>query len=253
MIGKILKLFKSDSVAEPLVLQNDIWKKVVSDLKAIGSGEYHLPSNQIGISILAPQNEDKNLLNAAFGNGRLESFLAQKLAEEKCRQTVKVILNYIDEPNENWKNGQVFEINYDGNSASQTPTVIIKILNGTAVKKRYKLSKETINIGRSAQALDKYGTPIRKNDVVFQDIAEEPNNYVSKIHAQIQYNSAENIFYLSDSGFEYGLTTNGTRLFRQGNLIAKLNADQKVPLQNGDEIHLGKASVRFEMPSYKSK
>lgn len=247
MIKKFLKSLKTDSVSEPLVLQNDIWKAVVSDLKAIGSGEYVLPSNQVGVSILAPRNEDKNLLNSAFGNGRLENFLSQKLAEEKCRQTVKVSLNYIDEPNKNWKDGQVFEINYDGNFASQTPTVILKILNGTAAKKRYKLSKETINIGRSAEAFDKYGTLIRKNDVVFQDIAEEPNNYVSKIHAQIEYNSGENIFYLSDSGFEYGLTTNGTRLFRNGNLIAKLNADQKVPLQNGDEIHLGKASVKFEI------
>lgn len=248
MLKNLLKKLRTDRISEPLVLQNDIWKAVISDLKAIGGGEYVLPSNQIGVSILTPRNEDKNLLNSALGSGRLESFLSQKLTEEKCRQIVKVSLNYIDEPNKNWKDGQIFEINYDGaDAALQTPTVIIKILNGTASRKRYKLSKETINLGRSAEAFDKYGTLIRKNDVAFEDIAEEPNTYVSKIHAHIQYNSAENTFYLSDSGFEYGSTTNGTRLFRNGNAIAKLNADQKVPLQNGDEIHLGKAGVKFEI------
>lgn len=247
MFKKLLKIFNTNTILEPLVLQNDIWKAVVSDLKAIGGGEYILPSNQLAVSILASSNENRNLLNAAFGSGRLGSFLTQKLSEESCRQTIKVYLNYLDKPAEDWKIGQSFAVNYGGNSTYQIPTVIVKIIDGVATKKRYKFTKETINIGRSAEALDKYGTVIRKNDVVFEDITTEPNNYVSKLHAQITYNAAENAFYLSDSGFEYGSTTNGTRIFRQGNLVAKLNADQKIPLENGDEIHLGKAKLKFEI------
>lgn len=248
MLKKFFTKFTTDPIKEPLVLQNQIGKKLISDLKAIGNGEYILPSAKIFISILASKKEEKSLINAAFGNGRLENFLSQKLSEEKCLQTISVNLSYIDSPKETWNDGQVFELNYQGsNEPLPIPAVTIKILNGKPAKKQFKFTKEIINIGRSPEAVDKYGTLIRKNDVVFQDISEEPNNYVSKIHAQIIYNAAENVFYLSDSGFAYGLVTNGTRLFRQGNLIAKLNPDQKVPLQNGDEIHLGKASLKFEI------
>ena len=249
MLKKLLNYLKPNPVSEPLVLRNEIWKAVFSDLKAIGNGEFNLPSNQIVVSIFAPGSEERSLLSSAFGNGRLESFLSQKLVEERCPQTVGVTLNFVDEPGKSWKNEQVFKLNYGGRAALQVPAVIIKILKGKASKKRYTFTRETINIGRSAEALDNYGTLVRKNDVDFEDIAEEPNNYVSKIHAQIQYKASENAFYLSDSGFEHGLTTNGTRLFRQGNLVAKLNADQKIAIQSGDEIHLGKAAIEFEITS----
>lgn len=248
MLKKLLNRIKTDPVSEPIVLQKEIGKSLIADLKAIGNGDYVLPANLLLVTILAPKPEQKSVINAAFGNGRLEVFLSKLLREEKCRQTVTMSFNLINKPKRSWSPEQFFEIVYRGaNKSLATPTVAIVILKGKATKKTYKLRQETINLGRGAEAYDKYGTLIRKNDVIFNDITEEPNNYVSKIHAQIKYEVNDKAFYLSDNGFEYGLVTNGTRLFRQGNLIAKLEADQEIQLQKGDEIHLGKASVRFDM------
>lgn len=247
MFKKLISKFKSDPISEPLELRDRIAGELLLHLKAIGDGEYALPGNHVSIAIAVAEKSKKNLLVTAFGDGKLADFLNQKLAQEKCRQRVNVSLSYVDRPKKNWKLGNVFELSFqESTEKADVPTVIIKILTGKASKKQYKFKKETINLGRGAEVYDKYGTLIRKNDVAFDDIAQEPNNTVSKIHALVKYSPVDQVFYLADSGFEHGLVTNGTRVFREGNLLAKLNGDQKAKLETGDEINLGKASIRLE-------
>lgn len=238
-------LFNSNSV-EPLVLQDEVWKEVYSNLKAIGGGDYVLPSKNLNIIFWADDETNQNILNSAYNSGKLEKFLTGKLAEERCTTTLNLSFQVVANRPANWNNKQNFALNF-GSISQQPPTVIIKILIGTASEENFTFNQTTINLGRGKQAKDKYDSVVRVNHVDFLDTNEGANGYVSQLHAQITYR--DNTFYLSDSGFEFGRPTNGTRLFRQGNEVAKLNGDQKIPLQNGDEIHLGKAQIRFEIES----
>lgn len=250
MIDKLKDIWRSRKRLEPLVLQEDVWHAVFDKLTAIGSGEHVLPSEKMSVVFLTADKNEENILISSFGEDRLQDFLRSKLREERCRQAegLQLRLDFTAERPANWAQDQDFDISFGLAAESGViPTVTLKVLEGKASRTRFKVTQAAINIGRGREIKDKYGTLIRRNDVDFNDEMTEPNNSVSKLHARIEYSEADGAYYLSDSGFEYGLVTNGTRLIRGGNLIAKLNADQRVQLENGDEIHLGKAAVRFEL------
>jgi hypothetical protein len=250
MIDKLRDIWQSRKRLKPLVLQDDVWHVVFDKLTAIGSGEHVLPSDKMSVVFLTAGRNEENILISSFGEDRLQDFLRSKLREERCRQAegLQVRLDFTAERPAHWADNRDFDISFGSAVESGViPTVTLKVLGGKASKTRFKVTRAAINIGRGREIKDKYGTLIRRNDVDFNDEMTEPNNSVSKLHGRIEYSEADGAYYLSDSGFEYGLATNGTRLIRGGSLVAKLNADQKVQLQNGDEIHLGKASVRFEI------
>src|ERR1044072_3514569 len=203
MFDKLKNILRPQKRLEPLVLQDDIWREIFVNLTAIGKGEHVLPSENVNLVFLVAEESERNILNSAFGDNRLEQFLRDKLKEERCGQSgqFRVHLEFISEATPDWETGKIFRISFGSGKEASIPAIIIRILHGKASKKSYKLTKPTINLGRGSEAKDKYGTLVRRNDVDFEDISEEPNNYVSKLHAQIQYGS-DGIFYLSDSGFE---------------------------------------------------
>jgi len=81
---------------------------------------------------------------------------------------------------------------------------------------------------------------VRRNDVVFEDGADEANSSVSRKHAHILRDGSD--FRLVDDGSEYG-----TRVFRDGRSLEVPPGDRRgEKLRTGDEIYLGRACLRFE-------
>jgi pSer/pThr/pTyr-binding forkhead associated (FHA) protein len=113
-------------------------------------------------------------------------------------------------------------------------------VKGKTDRAGYSLDGARTNIGRMPELTDADHRVIRRNDVVFEEGADEANATVSRKHAHIRQDGAD--YRLCDDGSEFG-----TRVFREGRSIEVPAGDRRgEKLRTGDEIYLGRACLRFE-------
>jgi pSer/pThr/pTyr-binding forkhead associated (FHA) protein len=116
----------------------------------------------------------------------------------------------------------------------------LTVIHGKAREAVYTLDKTRINIGRLAELTDAEHRVIRRNDVVFEEGADEANATVSRKHAHIRREAGE--YRICDDSSEFG-----TRIFRDGRALEVPAGNPRGErLRPGDEIYLGRACVRFE-------
>ncbi len=114
------------------------------------------------------------------------------------------------------------------------------VVKGKADHADYSLERPRTNIGRMPELTDADHRVVRRNDVVFEEGADEANATVSRKHAHIRVDGAD--YRLCDDGSEFG-----TRVFREGRSIEVPAGDRRgEKLRAGDEIYLGRACLRFE-------
>ena len=115
------------------------------------------------------------------------------------------------------------------------------VVRGKTEQPEYVLSKTRTNIGRMAELTDAEQRVLRRNDIVFEEGADEANATVSRRHAHIKREGAE--YRVCDDESEYG-----TRVFRDGRPIEVPAGNRRgEKLRPGDEIYVGRACLRFEM------
>jgi len=125
---------------------------------------------------------------------------------------------------------------------SDTPTSPprLAVLKCKTDRPEYLLEKARTNIGRLAELTDSEHRVIRRNDIVFEEGADEANATVSRRHAHIRLDEGD--YRLCDDESEYG-----TRVFRDGRAIEVPAGNRRgEKLRTGDEIYLGRACLRFE-------
>jgi len=120
------------------------------------------------------------------------------------------------------------------------PSAWLAVVRGKSVEPAYTLEKARTNLGRMAELTDADGRVVRRNDVIFEEGADEANATVSRGHAHIRREGPE--YRICDDGSQYG-----TRIFRDGRGIDVPPGNRRGErLRSGDEIYLGRACVRFE-------
>jgi len=120
--------------------------------------------------------------------------------------------------------------------------VLFTVITGTAQQQELRLKKKRINLGRLAEVTDAEQRLTRQNDVAFRDDAPAPNSSVSRAHAHIEFDPDKAVFRLFDDR-----SAHGTTVVRNGSVIPVPPGPSKgVALQNGDEIVLGQARLRFD-------
>ena len=113
-------------------------------------------------------------------------------------------------------------------------------MKGKTDHSEYTLDKARTNIGRLAELTDAEQRVIRRNDIVFEEGADEANATVSRRHAHIRLEDGD--YRLCDDESEFG-----TRVFRDGRPIEVPAGNRRgEKLRPGDEIYLGRACLRFE-------
>jgi pSer/pThr/pTyr-binding forkhead associated (FHA) protein len=122
-------------------------------------------------------------------------------------------------------------------------------VRGTATAPEILLTKERINIGRTAEVYRAQG-PSRRNDLAFTD-ETEINATVSREHAHILYCKDTGEYRLYNDRWhgqgKKGADSCGLWIFRDG-LSRPVHRDARgVRLRPADEIQLGRAVVRFQM------
>jgi hypothetical protein len=124
------------------------------------------------------------------------------------------------------------------------PEITLKVLKGTAEKPVYCTSKDRLLIGCLDEVTDREGRLVRRNNVVFPGGGSEINATVGSMHARIWFDFSRRQFRIMDESSRYG-----TRIVREGRTI-EVPADNPrgVGLRTGDEIYVGQACLRFELP-----
>ena len=118
---------------------------------------------------------------------------------------------------------------------------MLKVIKGRATRKRLEVQAERINIGRHEEVSDRDRRLVRRNQCVFVE-GEPLSDTVSRAHAHIRC-ALGGECRLRDDDSAYG-----TRIVRAGQTIEVLPTNTRgVRLQSGDELHLGRAIVRFDI------
>jgi hypothetical protein len=227
---------------ELLLVHRAILEEVESKVQTVARGRRIFPSGRLTVTLASADADRRALYQAAFADGgRLEGDIREALESAGCEAprgfSVEVLTAAGGE--------RAFVIVYGPagappKAAADRPPARLLLVAGKAQRDEYQLTQARTNLGRLAELTDTEQRIVRRNDVVFEDGADEANATVSRKHAHIKRENGE--YRIRDDGSEFG-----TRIFRDGRQIDVPAGNRRGErLRPGDEIYLGRACLRFE-------
>jgi hypothetical protein len=232
-----------------LLVHRAILEDLETKIQTVARGQRIFPFPRVTVTLFSQDAERRAVYEAAFSEGgRLESDVREALQGADC----ELPRGFSFEVRTAEEGPGPFEIVYSAAprepSAPPEPAAPsepsaparLAVVRGSAEKPEYVLGKARVNIGRMAELTDSEHRVVRRNDIVFEDGADEANATVSRSHAHIRCDSGE--YRICDDESEYG-----TRIFRDGRPIEVPAGNRRgEKLRPGDEIYLGRACLRFE-------
>jgi hypothetical protein len=237
---------------ELLLVHRAILEEIEGKIQTVQRGRHVLPYNYLRVKLASPDAGRRALFQTAFGQDRrLENDIRDSLKGAGCEVPggFTVAVETVEE------GAKVFEIEYAIREApALEPPVVptepkaafvparLVVMRGKAIPESCTMEKSRINIGRMQELTDSQQRVVRRNDVVFEEGADEANATVSRAHAHIRFDRASGEYRICDDESEYG-----TRVFRDGKSIEIPAGNRRGErLRAGDEIYLGRACLRFE-------
>jgi len=238
------RMFGPADSNELLLLHRAILAEVESKVQVVARGRRVFPFARVVVTLVAAEEERRAILQAAFGE-RLGADIREAMEGSECElprgfsvevRTAEAGLAAYEiactvEP------VKVEPVKAETAPAANGRVIVVK---GKTPEPEYTLAKTRTNIGRLPELTDADHRVVRRNDVVFEEGADEANATVSRKHAHIRMEAGD--YRLCDDGSEFG-----TRVFRDGRSIEVPAGDRRgEKLRPGDEIYLGRACLRFE-------
>jgi hypothetical protein len=233
------RLFGPGQSDDLIVMHRAILDEIAGKVRTMARGERVMPFTRVVVTLTAADAERRAMLEGAFGE-RLDEDVREALKASGC----EIPRGFAVEVQTSETGDAPFEIEYHAEKApaavpSAGPGRLV-VVRGKAEKSEYVLEKARTNIGRMAELTDADQRVTRRNDIVFEEGADEANGTVSRRHAHIRLENGE--YRLCDDGSEFG-----TRVFRDGRPIDAPPGNRRgEKLRQGDEIYLGRACLRFE-------
>jgi pSer/pThr/pTyr-binding forkhead associated (FHA) protein len=230
------RAFGPANSSELLLLHRAILEEIASKVQTVARGKRWFPYPRLVLTLVSPDAERRALYEAVFGErlaGDIRAALEAAACEAPRGFTVEI---------RTAEAGPLpFAIEYGREPAPAAGTKPrLLVVRGKAQQDTYSLGKARVNIGRLAELTDADQRVVRRNDLVFEESADEANATVSRCHAHIQLE--ENDYRICDDGSEFG-----TRVFRDGRSLDVPPGNRRgEKLRPGDEIYLGRACLRFE-------
>jgi hypothetical protein len=236
------RMFGPADSNELLLLHRAILAEVETKIQIVARGRRVFPFARILVTLVSADAERRTILQAAFGE-RLGADIREALEGSEC----ELPRGFSVEVRTAEAGLRSFDIEYSvqpakTESATPAPAVTgrVIVVKGKTGNSEYLLARPRTNIGRLLELTDADHRVVRRNDVVFEEGADEANATVSRKHAHIRLDSGD--YRLCDDGSEFG-----TRVFRDGRSIVVPAGDRRgEKLRPGDEIYLGRACLRFE-------
>jgi hypothetical protein len=235
------KAFGPAESDELLLVHRAILDEVEGKVQTVQRGKRIFPYNHMRVRLVSPDAARRALFQAAFAgeDRRLERDLRECLQSAGC----EIPAGFAVEIETVEEGAKGFEILYDMTPAASRETAMARlvVVRGKANQDSFPLHAARMNIGRRAELTDSLERVVRRNDVVFEEGADEANATVSRSHAHVRRDRETSAYRICDDASEYG-----TRIFREGRSIEVPPGARGERLRPGDEIYLGRACLRFE-------
>jgi len=231
------RAFGAANSDELLLVHRAILEQIETKVQTVARGKRIFPYARLAVTLVSPDADRRALYAAAFGD-RLAVEIGDALRGAGC----EVPRGFAVEVGTAETGPQPFAIEYRNDLPAARPAAPARltIVRGKAQQDGYTLDRPTINIGRLAELSDAEQRVLRRNDVVFEEGADEANATVSRKHAHIRLDGGD--YRICDDGSEFG-----TRVFRDGRSIEVPPGNRRgEKLRSGDEVYLGRACLRFE-------
>jgi hypothetical protein len=213
-------------------------------------GKRVFPSNVIHIHVRGVEDSRAPLFNGKFFRQYFEQELRHHLDKNEIRYPEDLhvdvhVLRELPAPGEQWVWVEV-ESEDRPAPAPRRPARLV-VIEGKANEPEVILSKARINIGRAVDVYRAEGL-FRRNDLAFTEDTDI-NRTVSREHAHIIYDKAAGEYRLFNDRWytreEAGVPAPATWIVRDGLSHEVHRTSRGTKLEHGDEIHFGKAVVRF--------
>jgi hypothetical protein len=233
--------------ATMLDLRAAVIERVEHSVVAAGRGTRVLPGPIVVVQVHSAGFKDARALGVVLADVR--AVLIERLEAMKCivPTDFQVQIKTIARRPSTWDPTQRFAIVFEQSKSTRVKgTDIVEprglrlaVSRGSAQKKVFDLLLPVIRIGRTRFPTDSMGR-VRTNDIAFADNGSEHDRSVGRGHAEIRFMPGTGTYRLFDQG-----STNGTRVLRKGRLNPVAPKDPAgVPIQPGDQLHLGTAIIR---------
>jgi hypothetical protein len=217
----------------------------------IAGGKKVFPYNLLRIRLLGVDTTRAAMFAGRFFQQYFEHEVRQCLRRDDClfpddlRAEVSVT-GQLPKPEEDWLTVQAETV--DRPPAARRLAKLV-VLAGKATEPELTLSKARTNLGRTPEVYRSEGL-FRRNDLSFA-ADTETNRTVSREHAHILFDRSTSVYRLfNDRWYQREEEANGncgTWIVREGMSHEVHRGGRGMKLQPGDEIHLGKAVLRFQM------
>lgn len=224
-----------------LLVHRAILEELDTKIQVVARGRRVFPYSRLVVTLVSADPGRRAVYQTAFGEeGRLENEIREALTASAC----EIPRSFSVEIKTAETGEGAFEIEYSSEPVQRIAKVTepgrLMILKGKSHEPEYILNRVRTNLGRLAELTDSEHRVVRRNDVVFEEGADEANATVSRKHAHIRLEDGD--YRICDDGSEFG-----TRVFRDGRTIDVPSGNRRGErLRPGDEIYLGRARLRFE-------
>jgi len=223
-------------------------------------GRKVFPFNVVHIHVRGVEDSRAPVFNGKFFRKYFEQEVRGLLEKMECRypEDVRVevhVLRELPVQGQEWLWVEVESEERPESAAPPRATARLVVVAGKANAAEITLSKARTNIGRAVDVYRAEGL-FRRNDLAFTEDTEI-NRTVSREHAHIVYDKAAGEYRLfndrwykrADGG---GHPACSTWIVRDGLSQEVHRTARGTKLEHGDEIHFGKAVVRFQMAALRA-
>jgi pSer/pThr/pTyr-binding forkhead associated (FHA) protein len=211
-------------------------------------GKNVFPYDLVSIRLLGVPEEQEAIFQSEFVTRYFTDELKAGLARSSYRFPEDLTIEFVTVPRlpekgESWISVET-SMRPKSSQASDTmrPAALI-VLKGTATRKRFVLEKTRTNIGRTADVF-RAAAPSRRNDVVFTG-NDAIDNTVSREHAHIVRTAGKGEYRLFNDRTYKGENNCGLWIVRDGLSFPVHRNSRGTLLEEGDEIYVGNAALRF--------
>jgi hypothetical protein len=264
------RLFGGRPPREPLEVRRAVIESLVSQVQPVGRGRRVLPFNHATVHVVSVEPTERRVMKEALEPEELTRELLRGVeragAQAPAGFTLSVRL--VREPGKSWTPGARFHITVsqseeqaarafasesssepaptDASAAALQTSVVLRVLEGEARPKTLTTDAGRITIGRQVEVVDQSGRPVRRNDVAFVG-DDELSRSVSRAHAHLAVDRASGVWRVFDEN-----SAHGTQVEREGRRITVPAGRDGLKLRSGDEIHVGRAILRFDLKPAKT-
>jgi hypothetical protein len=239
---------------DPLEVIHAAVEIVEQEVQPAGRGRRVFPYNSVTVTLAAASPEERARYEAVLNGGgpTLRERILDGLRSTGAEVSdIHVTIAYVPEPQPGWTAGRfhvelarvTLPVEVLAREAARDP-IELTVVHGTAEHATYSLALARIDLGRGREVRDIRNHLLRANHVAFTETDGDVNTSVSRRHAHIICESTSGDYRIYDDG-----SAHGTHVLRNGSTIAVRTGSRGIRLRDDDEIVLGEARVRVNVPA----